>query len=139
MNNNNQDWFFEKTSDVLFVDEYAQAVGILNSNPTYTLDVNGTINTSNLLTINAVADYIEGSNAIISNIEGDNATIDFINCVRLHATSNVSASNLISQSNLKLLNTWVSDECPKPNQGKLFGFSLGGGFIDPSWLKVDND
>lgn len=139
MSTTNQNWFFEKTSDVLFVDEDNEAVGILNSNPSYTLDVNGTINTSNLLTINTITDYIEGSNAIISTIEGDNAMIDFINCVRLHATSNVSASNLISQSNLKLLNTWISDECPKPNNGSLFGFALGGGFIDPSWLKVDND
>jgi len=129
MSTTNQDWFFEKTSDVLFVDEYAQAVGILNSNPSYTLDVNGTINTSNLLAINTITDYIEGSNA----------TIDFINCMRLQATSNVSASNLISHSNLKLLDTWVSEQCPKPNQGSLFGFSLGGGVIDPSWLKVDND
>lgn len=134
-----QDWYFQTSSRVLFVDEDNEKVGILNSNPQYTLDVNGTINTSNLLTINTIADYIEGSNAIISTIEGDNAVIDDINCVRLTATSNVSASNLISYSNLKLLNTWISDECPKPNQGTLFGFSLGGGHIPTSWLKVDTD
>lgn len=134
-----QDYYFKTESDVLFVNEDTQRVGILNSNPSYTLDVDGTINTSNILAINALCDYIEGSNAIISTIEGDNAIIDNIISVNVSATSNVSSSNLISQSNLKLFNTWISDECPKPNRGSLFGFSLGGGVIDPSWLKVDND
>lgn len=133
------EWYFKKDSDVLFVDEDAQAVGILNPSPVYTLDVNGTINSSNIIAINSLSDYVEASNAIINTIEGDNAVIDNINCVRVSALSNVSASNLISLSNLKLFNTWVSDECPKPNQGTLFGFSLGGGVIDPSWIKTDND
>lgn len=134
-----QDYYFKTESDVLFVNEDTQRVGILNSNPTYTLDVDGTINTSNILAINAVCDYIEGSNAIITTIEGDNAIIDNVLSINVSALSNVSSSNLISQSNLKLFNAWISDECPKPNRGSLFGFSLGGGVIDPSWLKVDND
>lgn len=139
MNNNNQDYYFKKDSDVLFVDEDNQAVGILNFNPQYTLDVNGSIRTTDITVENVYVDNIEGNNAYISTIGGDNATIDDINCVRLTATSNVSASNLISQSNLKLLNSWVNQECPIPNQGNVLGFSLGGGFIDPSWIKTDDD
>lgn len=134
-----QDYYFKTQSDVLFVDEDAQAVGILNPTPIYTLDVNGTINSSNIIAFNTLSDYIEGSNAMINTIQGDNANIDNINCFRVSASSNVSAFNLISQSNLKLLNTWISDECPIPNQGSLFGFSQGGGVIDPSWLKIDSD
>jgi hypothetical protein len=133
-----QDYYFEKQSDVLFVDEEAQAVGILNPSPIYTLDVNGTINSSNIISINHVSDYIEGSNAIINTIEGDNANIDNINCLRVSAC-NVTACNLVSLSNLKLLNTFISDQCPVPSEGSLFGFSLGGGVIDPSWIKTDDD
>ena len=132
--NNYQDYFFEKESDVLFVNEDTQKVGVLNSDPQFTLDVNGIINTSNILGVNALL-----SNLQSDYIVADTAIIDDITANNLHALSNVSASNLISQSNLKLLNTWISDQCPKPNNGSLFGFSLGGGVIDPSWLKVDTD
>lgn len=133
MNNNNQDWYFQTSSRVLFVDEDNEAVGILNSNPSYTLDVDGTINTSNLLTINTITDYIEGSNAIISTIEGDNATIDFINCVRLQATSNI-----IAGSNLAILNTFVNKPCPFPGEANYFGFN-DEGWIHSSWIHTDPD
>lgn len=123
------DWYFEKTSDVITVDDDNGRVGILETTPAFTLDVNGDISGSNVISLNTIADYIEGSNAYIDNIE----------TIKIFASSNVTASNLISYSNLKLLNTWVSDECPKPNQGTLFGFSLGGGVIDPSWIKTEDN
>ena len=134
-----QDYYFQKQSDVLFVDEDAQGVGILNPSPSFALDVNGTINTSNLLTTNAIAEYIEGSNAIISTIEGDNAIISTMTTNNLSAFSNVNARHLKASSNLQILNTWINNQCPIPNQGTVFGFSLGGGWIDPSWLKTDDD
>jgi len=123
------DWYFEKTSDVITVDDDNGRVGILETTPAFTLDVNGDISGSNIISLNTIADYIEGSNAYIDNIE----------TIKLFASSNVTASNLISYSNLKLLNTWVSDECPKPNQGSLFGFSLGGGLIHSSWIKTEDN
>lgn len=122
--NNYQDYYFQKQSEVLFVDEDAQAVGILNSNPSYTLDINGNMSVSNIVSTNVVADHADMNTILANNI---------------FAVSNVSASHLVSQSNLKVLNTWINQECPIPNQGSLFGFSLGGGFIDPSWIKTDND
>ena len=128
------DWYFENTSDVITVDDDNGRVGIMNSNPAFTLDVNGDISGSNVISLNTIADYIEGSNAYIDNIETLN-----LSAKRVYASSNVTASNLISYSNLKLLNTWVSDECPILNQGSLFGFSLGGGFIDPSWIKTEDN
>lgn len=147
------EWYFKKDSEVLFVDEDQQAVGILNPSPEYTLDVNGTIRTSNIISVNTVTDYIESSNAIIDTItssnivtinsiadyiEGSNANIDHMSSIRVSAC-NMTASNLVSLSNLKLLNTFISDECPVPSEGSLFGFSLGGGVIDPSWIKTDDD
>lgn len=36
-------WYFQKPSDVLFVDEDVAKVGVLNSNPSYQLDVVGTV------------------------------------------------------------------------------------------------
>ncbi len=135
MSSTNQDYYFKKDSDVLFVDEENEAVGILNSNPQYTLDVNGSIRTTYITVENVYVDTIEGNNAYISTIGGDNATIDDINCVRLTATSNI-----IAGSNLAILNTYVNRECPIQNNGTLFGFSLGnGGWIDPSWIKTNTD
>jgi hypothetical protein len=83
--------------------------------------------------VNTIADYIEGSNAIISTIEGDNATIDYINCVRLHATSNI-----IAGSNLAILNTFVNKPCPFPGEANYFGFN-DEGWIHSSWIHTDPD
>lgn len=127
------DWYFQKDNTVLFVNEDTQRVGILNENPTYTLDVDGTINTSNILAVNVVCDYIEGSNAIIDTIEGDNAMIDNINCVRLTATSNV-----IVGSNLAILNTFLNRPCPFPGEANYFGYN-DQGWIHSSWIHTDPD
>lgn len=135
-----QDYYFKTTSDIITVDEDTQRVGILNETPAFTLDVNGDISGSNVISLNTIADYIEASNAYIDSLGVVGMTaMSNVSARNMYASSNISASNLISHSNLKMLNTWVSDVCPIPNQGSFFGFSLGGGVIDTSWLKIDND
>ena len=139
-----QDYYFNKDSEVLFVDEDTQRVGILQPNPAFTLDINGNISASNILGVNAVIPYIQNevllgdvvnSQSNISDyIEATTAEIDHIDCVSLNAMSNV-----VVGSNLAILNTYINKQCPIPQQGSLFGFSLGGGWIDPSWIKTDND
>lgn len=141
---NYQDYYFQKDSDVLFVNEDTQRVGILNSNPAYTLDIDGNVSASNIFGLNAVipyiqnevllADVVNAQSNITDYIQATNGDIDHINCVSLHAMSNV-----VIGSNLAILNTYLNRECPIPQQGTLFGFSLGGGWIDPSWIKTDND
>jgi hypothetical protein len=142
--NNFQDYYFERHSDVLFVDEDTQRVGILQEAPSYTLDVNGTINTSNILGVNILASNIQSdlilSDTVVASsnltefIQADNGHIENINSITMNNSSNVFIG-----SNLALLKTYINRECPIPNQGTLFGFSLGGGWIDPSWIKTDND
>ena len=127
--NNWQDYYFQQSSKVLFVDEENEKVGILNETPAFTLDVNGDISGSNVISINTIADYIEASNAYIDNV----------GAIRISATSNVTAQHIQASSNLKILNTYVNNQCPIPQQGSLFGFSLGGGWIHPSWLKTEDD
>lgn len=142
--NNYQDYFFEKESDVLFVNEETQRVGVLNSDPQYTVDVNGSINTSNLLGVNALlsnlqSDYIVADTVIAGSnltefIQADVGVIDVIQSKNIF-----NSNNIITSSNLGLLNTYLNQECPVINNGTLFGFSLGGGFISSSWIKPDND
>lgn len=144
MNNNSQDWYFKKDSDVLFVDEDTQRVGILNSNPEYTLDISGNISASNILGLNAIipfiqnelllGDVVNAQSNITDYIQATIGDIEHIDSVSLHAMSNV-----VVGSNLAILNTYLNQECPIPQQGTLFGFSLGGGWIDPSWIKTNND
>lgn len=124
-----QDWYFQTTSQIITLDEDNQRVGILNTAPAFTLDVNGEISASNVITVNTISDNIEASTGII----------DTMNTINISALSNVNALHLQASSNLKILNTWINNECPIPNQGSLFGFSLGGGWIDPSWIKSDTD
>lgn len=144
MNNNSQDWYFQKDSDVLFIDEDMQRVGILNSNPDYTLDINGNISASNILGLNAnipfiqnellLGDVVNAQSNITDYIQATIGDIEHVDCVSLNAMSNV-----VVGSNLAILNTYLNQECPIPQQGSIFGYSLGGGWIDPSWIKTDND
>lgn len=135
-----QDYFYHTESDVLFVNEDTQRVGILNSEPDYTLDVNGTISASNIITSNILVHDTVIANQLIASSNSANFTeasiADFSN---INAISMTASSNVIIGSNLAILNTYLNRNCPVPNNGSLFGFSLGGGWIDPSWLKVDND
>jgi hypothetical protein len=138
------DYYFQKDSDVLFVNEDTQRVGILNSNPDYTLDIDGNVSASNILALNAIVPFIQNElllgdvvntqSNITDYIQATSGDIDHINCISLNALSNV-----VIGSNLAILNTYLNRECPIPQQGTLFGFSLGGGWIDPSWIKTDND
>lgn len=143
MNNNSQDWYFQKDSDVLFVDEDTQRVGILQPNPLYTLDINGNISASNILGVNAVIPYIQNevllgdvvnSQSNISDyIEATTAEIDHIDCVSLNAMSNV-----VVGSNLAILNTYLNQECPFPGEANFFGFN-DQGWIHSSWIHTDPD
>lgn len=142
--NDFQDYFYQKESDVFFVNEDTQRVGILNSNPDYTLDVNGTINTSNILGLNAsvsnlTSDFIVADIALTGSnltefIQADIGSIDNINAVSITTSSNVMVGK-----DLGVLNTSLTSNCPKPSNGSIFGFALGGGYIDPSWIKTEND
>jgi hypothetical protein len=159
-----QSYFFKSESETLFVDEYQKRVGILNRNPQYTLDIAGDMYAVDVSACNVVATNVLGDNGDVTNIVGSNLSYSNIEGYNLNATNIISASNFTSYlegnvanideiqcvnltaasnvyagSNLALLNTWINQECPIPSQGSLFGFSLGGGWIDPSWLKVDND
>lgn len=141
---NYQDYYFQKSSDVLFIDEDVKRVGVLNETPQYTLDVDGTINTSNILGINAslsniqadlvVVDTIVAGSNLSEFVQADNAVIENVECVNIQASSNV-----VIGSNIALLNTFINRECPIPSQGSVMGWSLGGGWIHSSWIRVDND
>lgn len=163
--NNSQDWYFNKESEVLFIDEDAQRVGILKETPAYTLDVKGDISGSNVITTNIIAtnaliNTIMTSNIVSGDIETDTlqttsiisqsnineflqselGVINDIHASSIVAYSNIHCtSNVVIGSNLALLNTYLNQECPIPNQGTLMGFSLGGGFIDQSWIKTESD
>lgn len=88
-----QGWFFDKTSDVLYVNEYTKKIGVNQSQPSYTLDVKGDVHSSNVLStniisVNALIDSIMTSNIVCSDIETD----------LIHSTTTISSCN-ISQSN----------------------------------------
>lgn len=141
--NNSQDWYFQKVSDVLFVDEDTQRVGILEQNPSYTLDVDGTINTSNILGINASLSNIQADLVVVDTIiagsnlsefvQADNAVIENVECVNLHASSNA-----IIGSNLGILNTWLNNPCPYDGEANYFGYN-DQGWIHSSWIHTDPD
>lgn len=145
MNNNYQDYFFQKESDVLFVNEDTQRVGVLNSDPQFTLDVNGIINTSNILGLNASFSNIQGDLVVADTVIAGSNLSDFIQADVgvidvVQSRSITNSNNIITGSNLGLLNTYLNQECPIPSQGSIFGFPIGdGGWIEPSWLKVDPD
>lgn len=142
--NNPMDWYFTKDSEVVFVDEDTQRVGILEENPQYTLDVKGNVSASNIYGLNAIIPFIQNElllgnivntqSNITDYIQATQGEIETIDCVSLNAMSNV-----VVGSNLAILNTYLNRECPIPNQGKIFGFALGGGWIDPSWIKPQSD
>jgi hypothetical protein len=139
-----QSWYFQKSGNVLFVNERTKRVGILERNPAFTLDINGDVSASNILGVNAVipfiqndvliGDVIASQSNLTDYIQAGYGDIEHIDCVSLHAMSNV-----VVGSNLAMLNTYLNQECPIPQQGSIFGFSLGGGWIDPSWIRTDND
>ena len=155
-----QSWYFQSQSDVLTINDYTKRVGVKQPNPQHTLDVNGDISASNILSINVVTDNafihdVTGCNLSYSNIVAEHVVID--NCFSLsnytnyidasqgviddlHCITVTTSSNVRVGSNLALLNTWLNQPCPIPSAGTLFGFSLGGGgWIDPSWIKPQND
>ena len=167
---NYQDYFFEKQSEVLFIDEDTQRVGILKDAPQYTLDVLGDISGSNVITTNIIANNglintVMSSNIISGDVETETiqttsifsqcnisqsnfneyieanlGVINDIHCSSLVAYSNINClSNVVIGSNLAILNTYLNHECPLPNQGTILGWSLGGGWIHPSWIQTESD
>lgn len=90
---NYQDYFFEKQSEVLFIDEYAQRVGILKETPAYTLDVLGDISCSNAIATNIIA-----NNGLINTVMSSNIISGDVETDTLQASMIVSSCN-ISQSN----------------------------------------
>jgi len=106
-------YFYQTESDVLFVNEDTQTVGVNNSNAQYDLDVKDTIHTSNLISTG----LITGCNATIKNIITSNLT-----------SSNVSALEG-DFGDIQISNHSLSVVKPidfHPN-----------GYIDFSWLTPD--
>ena len=155
---NYQDYFFNKDSEVLFIDEDNKKIGILNESPEYTLDIDGDVNcisisSSNALLTNVVSTNIIGSNCLLNNlqtettltdnlisssnymnyVEGDVAVMNTINSTNLH-----NSSNVIIGSNLAILNTWLNNPCPFPGEANYFGWN-DQGWIHSSWIHTDPD
>lgn len=148
MTTQGEDYFYQHNQQVLFVDEVNDSVGILTDGltPMTTLDVRGDISSCNVygdtLIFNAGAITEIGCMDLQANSNIHCNTLTAYSNVQsqyIHADHNITGCNIIASSSLGMLGTSLSNLCPKPSSGTIMGFSLGGGVIDPSWLKVSSD
>lgn len=91
-----QSWFFQQSSQVLFVNDYTKRVGIKQPNPQYALDVNGDISCSNIVAINAVIQDKLESDTIVS---ASNFTL-FLQTSNALIDDTLISNKVISGSNL---------------------------------------
>lgn len=133
--NTSSAWFYEKESEVLFINEDTKKVGILTNAPQYELDVKGAIYANTYCNLPAFAlsnqiypvavfgsnTSVFGSNAAVfgSNVSRD--TSNLLNTNFQFSTNKILTSNLLACSNLQVnssnllgtnkkidYNTWIS-------------------------------
>lgn len=104
--NNSQDWYFNKESEVLYVDEDAQRVGVLTETPQYTLDVKGDISASNVITTNVIANNGLINTVMSSNIISGDVETETIQTTSIFSQCNISQSNFTeyTEANLGVIN-----------------------------------
>lgn len=133
--NTSSAWFYEKESQVLFINEDTKKVGILTNAPQYELDVKGAIYANTYCNLPAFAlsnqiypvavfgsnTSVFGSNAAVfgSNVSRD--TSNLLNTNFQFSTNKIHTSNILACSNLQVYtsnvfgtnkkidyNTWIS-------------------------------
>lgn len=102
-------WYYDKASEVLFVNEDTKRVGINNDAPQYELQVNGQVFATEYLNLPEFAmsnDIFPVANYTSNQIPLINSNLAFCRNVAVYSSNNmVFNSNVVSLSNLNVLDT----------------------------------
>lgn len=114
--NTSSSWFYNKASDVLFLDEDNKKAGILTNTPRYELDVNGTLYATTYCNLPAFA----FSNEVYPRANYGSNTANYASNNMVFNQHVVQLSNLAVMSNVKLDTlSWKNNQYVLDQTGKI--------------------